>query len=172
MLIDLIKEHALEEAQSGNWQAVATILNAPTVEVRNPKSWTFADLIGLVGPEGAALVGGTIQAAGATNPIFASAWIALSVTGLQLHTDERQQMIDGLALAGNWSSELTTAVKSAGLTYTSLAGSTVTAQQCQIAYQTDALQSEWVAWLNETINPLLAAGDRSGLNTALAGKQF
>jgi hypothetical protein len=35
-----------------------------------------------------------------------------------------------------------------------------------------AFQSEWVSWLNETINPLIAAGDRIGVNAALAGKQF
>ena len=132
MLIYLIKTHALTEAQSGDWSAVAAILNAPTVEVRNPKSWTFADLIGLVGAEGAAFVGATIQAAGASNPIFASAWIALSVTGLQLHTDDRQQMIDGLAVAGNWPSDLTAAVKAAGLSYTSL--SDATADDCQKAW--------------------------------------
>lgn len=34
------------------------------------------------------------------------------------------------------------------------------------------LQSEWVSWLNETINPLIAIGDRDGLNVALSGKQF
>jgi hypothetical protein len=33
-------------------------------------------------------------------------------------------------------------------------------------------QSEWVSWLNETINPLIAVGDRTGVNAALAGKQF
>jgi hypothetical protein len=33
-------------------------------------------------------------------------------------------------------------------------------------------QSEWVSWINETINPLIAAGDVAGVNTALAGKQF
>lgn len=35
-----------------------------------------------------------------------------------------------------------------------------------------AFQSEWVAWLNETINPLIAAGDVPSVNAALAGKQF
>lgn len=35
-----------------------------------------------------------------------------------------------------------------------------------------SLQSEWVAWLNETINPLIAAGNRTAVNAALAGKQF
>ena len=162
----------MTDAQAGNWSAVVATLNAQNVVVRNPKSWTFADLIGLVQPEGAALVGGTIQTAGATNPIFASAWIALSVTGLQLHTDERQQMIDGLAAAGNWPDQLKNAVKAAGVTYTSLAGETVTAEQCQTAYETEALQSSWVAWLNEVINPLIAVGDVAGVNAALVGKQF
>ena len=143
MLIDLIKTHALTEAQSGDWSAVAAILNAPTVEVRNSKSWTFADLIGLVQPEGAALVGGTIQAAGATNPIFASAWIALSVTGLHLHTDERQQMIDGLALAGNWPDQLRNTVKAAGLSYTSL--SDANAEECQAAWDRDVISPIWIA---------------------------
>lgn len=32
--------------------------------------------------------------------------------------------------------------------------------------------AEWAEWLNETISPLLAIGDRSAVNSALAGKQF
>jgi hypothetical protein len=36
----------------------------------------------------------------------------------------------------------------------------------------EALQSEWVSWLNETVNPLIAAGNRNGLNGALSGKEF
>lgn len=137
MLINLIKTHCLADAQAGDWSAVAAALNAQTVEVRNPKSWTMADLITLLGAESAAVVGGTIQAAGATNPIFAGAWIALNVTGLQLHTDERQEMIAGLADAAGWSEELKAAALAAGLTYTSLAGDVVTAEQCQAAWLID-----------------------------------
>jgi hypothetical protein len=172
MLIDIIKTNALANAQAGDWTAVAATLNAQTVEVRNPKSWTMADLITLLGAESAALVGGTIQAAGATNPIFAGAWLAMNITGLQLHTDERQAMIAGLADAAGWSAELKAAALAAGLTHTSLAGSVVTAAQCQSAWAVDSLNSEWVTFLNETINPLLSAGDRAGVNAALSGKQF
>jgi hypothetical protein len=145
MLVNLINQHALAEAHEGKWDAVAEILNAATIAVRNPKSWTMADLVGLVGSQGAALVGGTIQAAGASNPIFAGAWIALNVTGLQLHTDDRQSMIDGLALAGKWPAELAGAVKSAGLTYTSLAGNPVIAEECEaawVAYQFEVARSD------------------------------
>ena len=35
-----------------------------------------------------------------------------------------------------------------------------------------SLQSSWVAWLNEVINPLIAVGDVAGVNAALVGKQF
>jgi hypothetical protein len=139
MLANLIREHALADAQAGKWEAVAQILNAPTVEVRNPKSWTMADLITLLGAESAGVVGGTIQAAGATNPIFAGAWLALNITGLQLHTDERQAMISGLADAAGWPSELKEAALAAGLTYTSLANEQVTAEQCSVAWSADQL---------------------------------
>ena len=172
MLIDLIKTHALAAAQAGDWSAVAATLNAQTVEVRNDKSWTMADLITLLRAESAAVIGGTIQAAGVTNPIFAGAWLALNITGLQLHTDERQAMIAGLADAAGWPEGLKAAALAAGLTYTSLAGSTVTAAECQSAWAIDSLNSEWVTWLNEVVNPLLSAGDIAGMNAALAGKQF
>ena len=172
MLIDLIKTHALAAAQAGDWSAVAATLNAQTVEVRNDKSWTMADLITLLRAESAAVIGGTIQAAGVTNPIFAGAWLALNITGLQLHTDERQAMIAGLADAAGWPEGLKAAALAAGLTYTSLAGSTVTAAECQSAWAIDSLNSEWVTWLYEVVNPLLSAGDIAGMNAALAGKQF
>ena len=137
MLIDLIKTHCLSDAQAGNWSAVAATLNAQTVEVSNDKSWTMADLITLLGAESAAVIGGTIQAAGASNPIFAGAWLALNITGLQLHTDERQAMIAGLADAAGWPAELKAAALAAGLTYTSLAGEAVTAEECEAAWLLD-----------------------------------
>ena len=165
MLTDLIKQHALADAQAGNWSAVAKTLNAQTVEVRNPKSWTMADLISLLGVESAAVVGGTIQAAGASNPIFAGAWIALNVTGLQLHTDERQAMIAGLADAAGWPSELKAAALAAGLTYTSLAGNPVTADECEAAYESARLAQQWSTLQNESINP--AAGNRADLIASL-----
>lgn len=135
MLIDLIKTHALTAAQAGDWSAVAATLNAQTVEVRNPKSWTMADLITLLDAESAAVVGGTIQAAGATNPILAGAWLALNITGLQLHTDERQVMIAGLADAAGWPAGLKATVLAAGLTYTAL--SDATAAECEAAWALD-----------------------------------
>jgi hypothetical protein len=98
--------------------------------------------------------------------------LALNITGLQLHTDERQAMISGLADAAGWPVQLKAAALAAGLTYTSLAGSVVTAAQCQSAWSIDSLNSGWVTFMNEVLNPLLATGDVAGVNAALAGKQF
>jgi len=136
MLIDLIKTHALTEAQSGDWSAVAAILNAPTVEIRNPKSWTIADLITLLGKDEARIVGGSIKSAGAVDPLFDGAWMAINGAGLQLHTDERQEMIAGLADAAGWPAGLKAAALAAGVTYTTL--SNATAEECQRAWIIDA----------------------------------
>lgn len=152
MLANLINAHALADAQSGKWDAVATTLNAPTVEVRNPKSWTMADLIGLVGEAWARVIGGTIKAAGAVDPLLEGAWMAINNAGLQLHTDERQKIISELADAAGWPVELKALALAAGLTYTSLAGNPVTAQQCEAA---------WVAYQFE-----LARNDRRALYDA------
>jgi hypothetical protein len=132
MLANLINTHALADAQGGKWDAVAEILNAQTVEVRNPKSWTMADLITLLGKDEARIVGASIKAAGAVDPLFDGAWMAINGQGLQLHTDERQEMIAGLADAAGWPGGLKAAALAAGLTYTSLTGGTVTAEQCEV----------------------------------------
>ena len=65
------------------------------------------------------------------------------------------------ALAGGW--------LFSDLTVEQFAAQRATSEALQ---EQQALQSEWVAWLNETINPLIAAGNRTAVNAALAGKQF
>jgi hypothetical protein len=65
---------------------------------------------------------------------------------------------------------LKAAALAAGLTYTSLADAT--AEDCEAVFETDRLQSAWVTWLNETVNPLLATGDIAGVNAALEAKVF
>ena len=65
------------------------------------------------------------------------------------------------ALGGGW--------LFADLTVEQLAAQRTVAQSAE---SQQAFQSEWVAWLNEEINPLIAAGDVAGVNAALSGKQF
>jgi hypothetical protein len=163
-LHDPILRYAESEALSGDWAAVAKILNAVTIINRNSKPWTMADLMTIVTPQEAALVGGTIQAAGVSNPIFAGAWIAMNVTGIVLHTDERQAMIDGLAAAGGWSDELKGKVKAAGVTQRSPAqayGFTdpVTAQECETAWAKHIFRSQvYQEHFNTIVAPELGKG--------------
>jgi len=65
------------------------------------------------------------------------------------------------ALAGGW-------------LFADLTAEQFAAQRTAAAAEADrqAFQSAWAAWLNETINPLIAAGDIAGVNAALVGKQF
>lgn len=168
MLANLINQHALADAQAGKWDAVAAKLNSKTIEVRNPKSWTMADLITLLGKDEARIVGGSIKAAGAVDPLLDGAWMAINGQGLTLHTDERQEMIAGLADAAGWPGELKAAALAAGFTYTSLAGNAVTAEDCAAAWEHDQINGTWVTACNEGgINIALAAGDRVGLKSAL-----
>lgn len=154
MLESLIQEHALDEAVAGAWDTVAAKLNALTTETRNTRSWTLSDLIAMAGVDAAALVGGTLQAAGASNPIFAGAWIALNVTGLQLHTDERQAMIDMLATAGAWPDAVKSIVKSAGVSVSPVIETT--ADKCKQAWDLKTTINEKNK-LNSLVNEAQAA---------------
>jgi len=149
MLAQQIEKHARVEAAAGDWAAVAQILSANTVPVRNSHPWTLGDLIALIGVESAALVAGSVQAAAAANPILAGAWLGINTTGITLGAPERQAMIDAMSIAGQWPADVTLAVKSAGVTYTSLAGRTVTADECRVAALRASLRARLDALLNQ-----------------------
>jgi hypothetical protein len=178
MLANLIKANAAESAAKGDWPSVADTLNAKTVVVRDPTPVTYAMLTRDLGDEARQLVAGTLRAvAKMDTPEAGEIADAHSVLlnergGLSLDTDTRQAIVTKLAVVGNWPDSVRDAIKAKGVRVTSIAGTDVTSDQCKVAFETDALQSAWVSWLNETVNPLVANGDRTGLNAALAGKQF
>lgn len=108
MLIDLIRDLLPATASE-----VADAL-ADVVEVNDETPKTVADVVAVLTEPEELLVLGTIRAARDIDPRVDGAWIAMNVGGIVLHTDERQTMIDTLAAAGNWSSELKAKVKSLG----------------------------------------------------------
>ena len=104
--------------QIPNWQTltpeeIRSYLLA-TEWVPNPQAVTVAHITAAVGLETGALVVGTVDAAGASNPLLRSSFVALSTTGMQLHTPERQGMIDMLAAAGSWPDVVRDAIKALG----------------------------------------------------------
>jgi len=101
--------------QEGNYESAQTAYDAITtlVETRNTKAWTVADLTKEFPPTESNDLNtmlGTMESV----PVFRSAFIALSITGLEFASDERQQLIDTLAVVGAWSPELTQKVKRLG----------------------------------------------------------
>lgn len=97
--------------QAGDYDSAQAAYDAITtpVETLNTKAWTVADLAREFPNDINAMLG-TLQAV----PVFESAFIALSITGLDLSSDDRQLFIDQVAAVGQWSTNLTTAVKRLG----------------------------------------------------------
>jgi hypothetical protein len=101
--------------QQGNYESAQAAYDAITtpIETINTKSWTVADLAREFPPNETNdlnTILGTMKAV----PVFESAFIALSITGLELGSSERQAFIGQVAMVGAWSSELTLAVKRLG----------------------------------------------------------
>lgn len=159
MLINLIRQHALADAEAGNWSAVAATLNALTTPVIDTTQWSFGLMMsqGNLPPELVTGIAAAVKAAAASNALMDSAFIAFSTTGLQLHTDERQTMIE--AIGAGLPSEAVAAVKTLGRrTVPQVA---TDAESCESAW----VQSAWATLQNEIVNP--AVTTKAGLIAAL-----
>jgi len=76
---------------------------------------TVSEIVAAVGGMDAArLVVGTLQAGAAQDPILAASYQALSTVGMSLSVQDRQALIDQLAVAGQWPDVVRDAVKALG----------------------------------------------------------
>jgi hypothetical protein len=101
--------------EQGNYETPEAAFDAITTPIESVdlKAWTVADLAREFPPtqtNDLNTILGTLKAV----PVFESAFIALSITGLELGSSERQAFIDQVAMVGAWPSELTLAVKRLG----------------------------------------------------------
>jgi hypothetical protein len=109
-------------------------------------------------------IAAAVKTAASVNPLMESAFIAFSTTGLQLHTNDRQAMIE--TIGADLPSEAVAAVKSLGVR--SVPVITTTAEACESAWEYDQVNRAFTTALNDGgINVALAAGDRDGLKSAL-----
>ena len=140
MLIDLIKEHALQAAQSGDFAAVASTLNALRSEVIDQTQWSFGLMMtqGNLPEQLVTGIASAVDAASQVNPLMKSAFIAFSTTGMQLHTNERQAMIE--AIGAGLPPEAIAAVKALGVRSVPIV--TTTADECRQVYLTDRLSAQ------------------------------
>lgn len=164
MNINDIKEHALAEAESGDFKAVAEKLNAVTDTVINPKAWTIGDLASnpSIGMEAAAIVSYTIEKAGVGDTpqaaLMRGLFVAINTNGVSLHTSDRQATIDMLATSAGWPKELTAAIKSAGVSVTKHFDPEITEDEAKKVWQ------EW-------IKAEAAANTAAALTELIAEKQ-
>ena len=119
MLGELINRYAATEANAGQWQDVVDILSTPSIVRNNDTAWTLGMIGTQLGLETAGLIAGVMQAAGASNPLIHSAYIAISTVGLQLSSDDRQMMIGTIGTVGGLTSQQVDAIKRLGRVVTS-----------------------------------------------------
>jgi hypothetical protein len=138
MLAETIRQHALADAEAGNWAAVAGTLNSLREPVLDETHWSFGLMMSRASLPAELVTGvaGAIQSAGQVDPLMASAFIAMSTTGLQLHTADRQAMIE--QIGAGLPSEAVAAVKALGVR--SDAVISTTAAECEAAWAADQLQ--------------------------------
>ena len=169
MLIEAIKTHALVAAQAGQWQSVADTLRAITVtaEPRLCYAVESGTAVAQAGGDPTTLL--TVLLADPNGMMLFQR--LSSSAGVMWSHPATIPYLQALVSAGAMSESVKNALidLSAPVTHPH-AG--VTAEQCQSSFETDRLQSAWATWLNETVNPLIAAGDTAGVNAALAGRQF
>lgn len=169
MLIDAIKTYALTDAQDGQWQTVAETLQAITVTAQPRLCYAVESgtAVYQAGGDPTALLTVLLN-----DPNGMMLFQKLSSSaGVMWSHPATIPYLEALVTAGAMSEAAKDALiqLSAPVTHPH-AG--VTAEQCESAWNCDYLQSAWTNWLNETVNPLIAAGDTDGVNAALSGKQF
>jgi hypothetical protein len=112
---------------------------------------TIADITAVLDEQEELLVLGTFKQAAAQDPRIDSAWIAMSVNGIQLSTDERQGLIDSLATAGSWPNATREKVKALGrplvTRWQSLGGTgeIPSVETIQAILDTEATKAWWAA---------------------------
>lgn len=130
-LSNLISIHATELAANGDWQAVADVLNALTQIVTDETHWT----LGLIqahpqlGIDVARGIAGAVKKAAESDPLMEGVLLALSTTGIQLHTPERQTIID--QIGAGLPAEAIAGIKSLGIRTVPVVETT--AEECQAA---------------------------------------
>ena len=96
---------------------IAVLLREQNVRVDNNQAWTLGLIETTLGEDTAMTLAGVIQQASQTNPLMASAFTAMSTTGIELWSDARQAMIEAIGTAAGMTDDQIAQVKALGVTY-------------------------------------------------------
>jgi hypothetical protein len=146
---------------------IADLLRAESVRHNNLTQWSFGLIETQLDADTARTLAGVIQSAAATDPLMASAFTAMSTTGIELWSDARQAMIEAIGTAAGMTADQIAQVKALGVTYTAV-DADATLESVQALIERAAIESIWTNAQNEGgINVAVAEGDRAGLIAAL-----
>jgi hypothetical protein len=147
---------------------IVDLLQAETIRQNNLTQWSFGLIETQIDAETARTLAGVIQAAAASDPLMASAFTAMSTTGIELWSDARQAMIDTIGTAAGMTADQIAQVKALGITYTAVdADATVESVQALIDAEAARVAAEaletarmelWQTWqdvYNANIAPVL-----------------
>lgn len=147
-LIEIIKSfpQASTEAEIGNWENVAAILNSLKRQVIDntlrSSRWLMTYLSDIVDPNTGAteadIVLGTLQAANL--PRVKAAYNTLCADGIDLSNDQVQSMLPLLAQAANWPEGLVEKITRVGVREESVVNTT--ASECQSAWEDEVARLE------------------------------
>jgi hypothetical protein len=156
---------------------IAVLLREQNVRVDNNQAWTLGLIETELGEDTAMTLAGVIQQASQTNPLMASAFTAMSTTGIELYSDSRQAMIETIGTAAGMTADQIAQVKALGVTYVAVdAGATVESVQALIDAEAErvaaealetqrmALMETWQALYNTRISSVLDGPDPSIAN--------
>ena len=143
-LTQLIRQHSLSAAESGDWQTVAATLNDLTTVVRDPTPITYARIRELFGEPARQLIAGAIRAVAKSDSPLAGEMedchtvLLNEQIGFRLDLDERQSILRQLGAAAGWSSELVDAIAALGVRTERIIETT--AAECQTVWNQAAIE--------------------------------
>ena len=135
---------------------IVDLLRAESVRQNNFTQWSFGLIETQLDADTARTLAGVIQGAGASDPLMAGAFTAMSTTGIELWSDARQAMIETVGTAAGMTLDQIAQVKALGVTYTAVdANATVESVQALIDKEAKTtIQATTIASLQDVINPV------------------
>jgi hypothetical protein len=135
---------------------IAALLRAESVRQNNLTQWSFGLIETQLDADTARTLAGVIQGAGASDPLMAGAFTAMSTTGIELWSDARQALIEAIGTAASMTITQIAQVKALGVTYTAVdADATVESVQELIdAEAKKTIRTTAIASLQAMINPI------------------
>jgi len=149
IVINLILQYAQPEAEAGQFGAVATKLNAKSIQKRHTAPVNYNRIRKALGDSIRRQIADGLRAHADGDVRDAHQKMLDDVGGVDMSLDERQNMIQLVGTSLGWGEETITTIKEMGITHRSPVQTVglpdVTEQDCQDAWVQHMFQQQWAA---------------------------